>query len=93
MAENEMKAFTGNYIDEQDTAEHHVISYKKGLLIYNTNKTSYDMRFFPISANEFQGIRLGGADGVLRFTKLVNGKLKMEMLQNSQVIGTGTSAR
>ncbi|RZJ86157.1 MAG: class A beta-lactamase-related serine hydrolase [Chryseobacterium sp.] len=93
MAEDEMKAFIGNYIDEQDTAEHHVISYKKGHLIYNTNKTSYDMRFFPISANEFQGIRQGGADGVLRFTKLDNGKLKMEMLQNSQVIGTGTSAR
>lgn len=49
------------------------------------------MRFFPISGNEYKGLRQGGADGILKFTKLDNGKMKMEMLENGQVIGSGTS--
>jgi len=91
LTESQMKKFAGIFIDEKDTAEHHVITYKQGHLFYNTDKTNYDMRFYPISANEFKAIRQGGADGVLRFTKLDGGKLKMEMLQDAEVIGSGTS--
>ena len=91
LIESQMKKFAGTFIDEKDTTERHVITYKQGHLFYNTDKTNYDMRFYPISANEFKAIRQGGADGVLRFTKLDGGKLKMEMLQDAEVIGSGTS--
>ncbi len=90
LTEHEMDKFGGTYADEKDTTEHHVITYKQGHLFYNTDKTNYDMRFFPISSNEFKAIRQGGADGVLRFTKLDDGKLRMEMLQDGEVIGAGT---
>ena len=93
LTESEMEKFAGNFADEKDTTEHHVITYKQGHLFYNTNKAKYDMRFFPISSNEFQAIRQGGADGVLKFTKRDDGKLKMEMLQDGEVIGTGILAK
>jgi len=90
-AENEMTKFAGTYADEQDSKEKHIITYKEGHLFYNSSSAKWDMRFFPISGNEYKGIRQGGADGILKFTKLDNGKMKMEMLENGQVIGSGTS--
>jgi len=48
------------------------------------------MRFFPIGENQFQAIRQGGADGVLKFTEMENGDTKLEMLQHGKVNGTGT---
>lgn len=88
-AENETTKFVGPYVDEKESVEKHIITFKEGHLIYNTDKNIWDMRFFPISANEFKGIRQGGADGVIRFTQLDNGKLKMEMLQNGEIVGSG----
>ncbi|RZJ79056.1 MAG: class A beta-lactamase-related serine hydrolase [Flavobacterium sp.] len=89
LAENDITKFVGTYADESDTTEQHIISYKNGHLFYNTSKVNWDMRFFPTSANTFQGIRQGGADGVLKFTTLENGQMKMEMLQDESVIGSG----
>lgn len=81
--------YTGTYTDEKGKEEH-LITYQNGHLFYNTKQVKWDMRFFPISENEFQGIRQGGADGVLKFTKLENGSTKLEMLQYGEVIGSGT---
>ena len=57
-------------------------------LIHNSKSIPWDMRFFPIAKNEFRAIRQGGADGVLKFTKLENGVTKLEMIQYGKVIGT-----
>jgi len=92
ITESEVQKFIGTYTDEKDSTEHHIISYKDGHLFYNTDKAKYDMRFYPISANEFKAIRQGGADGVLKFTRADGGKLKMEMLEGASAIGSGVRA-
>ncbi len=83
-----MQSQTGTYIDEKGKEEH-IITYQNGYLFYNTKRVKWDMRFFPTSANEFQGLRQGGADGVLRFTPLENGDTKLEMIEYGEVIGSG----
>ncbi|MEH3112320.1 serine hydrolase domain-containing protein [Pedobacter terrae] len=78
--------FAGNY--KSNDGEEQLITYLEGHLVHNTKKINWDMRFFPIAENEFQGIRQGGADGVLRFTQLPNQETKLEMLEYGKVIGT-----
>jgi CubicO group peptidase (beta-lactamase class C family) len=82
-------SYTGTYTDEKNADEQHIITAKDGHLFYNTARLKWDMRFFPIAVNEFQGIRQGGVDGVLRFTTLTDGGIKMEMLEYGRVIGSG----
>lgn len=89
LPEAALKKYTGIYTDEQDEQEIHTITCSDGHLFYNTKTVTWDMRFFPVSDNEFQAIRQGGADGVLRFTMLDNGATKLEMLQSGAVIGSG----
>ncbi|WP_412469182.1 serine hydrolase domain-containing protein [Pedobacter sp. KLB.chiD] len=79
--------YAGTYITKDD-GEEQQITYLAGHLVHNTNRIKWDMRFFPIAENEFQGIRQGGADGVLRFTQLPNQEIKLEMLEYGKVIGT-----
>lgn len=79
--------YEGTYISRDD-GEEQLITYLDGHLVHNTNRIKWDMRFFPIAENEFQGIRQGGADGVLRFTQLPNQEIKLEMLEYGKVIGT-----
>lgn len=78
--------FAGNY--KSDDGEEQLITYLEGHLVHNTNRLKWDMRFFPIAENEFQGIRQGGADGVLRFTRMPDQEIKLEMLEYGKVIGT-----
>jgi CubicO group peptidase (beta-lactamase class C family) len=89
LEESEIKKYTGDYVDINDNAEKHRITYLNGYLIYNTDKESWDMRFFPTSNNTFQAVRQGGTDGVMTFTKLSDGTMKLEMTQYGQVIGNG----
>jgi len=84
----EIEKFAGNYTDVEDKTDHQKITFLNGYLIYNTERIQWDMRFFPIAKNQFQSIRRGGADGVLKFTEIENGDIKLEMLQNGKVIGT-----
>lgn len=84
-----IEKYAGVYTDPQNPEEEHIITCQDGHLFYNTRKLKWDMRFFPISANEFQGIRQGGRDGVLRFTTADNGDTRLEMLEDGQVIGNG----
>ncbi|MBD1385050.1 beta-lactamase family protein [Mucilaginibacter rigui] len=86
---NNIKKFAGEYVDEKDKNEVQQLAVLDGYLVHNSSKVKWDMRFFPVSANEFQGVRQGGADGVLKFTELPNGDMKLEMLQYGQVIGSG----
>jgi len=83
-----MAKYAGIYIDEQ-SKEEHVITYQDGHLFYNTKMIKWDMRFFPIAENEFQGIRQGGRDGVLKFTPSENGGTRLEMSEYGKVIGGG----
>lgn len=85
----DIEKYAGTYTDSTDKGDAHIISYIDGHLIYNTIKRNYDMRFFPVTSNEFQGMMLGGANGVLRFTNKENGTTKMEMLQAGKIIGSG----
>ncbi|MEO5911042.1 MAG: serine hydrolase domain-containing protein [Pelobium sp.] len=87
--EGEIKKYIGDYTDIKDSSEKHIITYLNGYLIYNTDKASWDMRFFPTSNNTFQAIRQGGSDGVMTFTKLSDGTIKLEMTQYGKVIGNG----
>lgn len=87
--ESEIKKYTGTYHDLNDASEKHIITYLNGYLIYNTDKASWDMRFFPTSNNTFQAVRQGGTDGVMTFTKLSDGTMQLEMTQYGQVIGNG----
>jgi CubicO group peptidase (beta-lactamase class C family) len=89
LPESEISRYTGVYVDGKNKEEQHLITYKNGHLFYNTNKIKWDMRFFPTSQNEFQGIRQGGVDGVMKFTDLSDGTTKLEMLQYGEIIGTG----
>lgn len=84
-----IEKYAGTYYDSTDKSDAYVISYLDGHLIYNTTKIKYDMRFFPFTPNEFQGMMLGGANGVLRFINTENGTIKMEMLQGGKIIGSG----
>lgn len=84
-----IEKYAGTYYDSTDKSDAYVISYLDGHIIYNTTKIKYDMRFFPFTPNEFQGMMLGGANGVLRFINTENGTIKMEMLQGGKIIGSG----
>lgn len=84
----EIEQFTGDYLDEDSKEESQHITLLDGYLIHNSKSIPWDMRFFPIAKNEFRAIRQGGADGVLKFTKLENGVTKLEMIQYGKVIGT-----
>ena len=87
--ESEIIKYIGEYVDIEDTSRKHVITYLNGHLIYNTDKESWDMRFFPTSNSTFQAVRQGGVDGVMTFSKLSDGTMKLEMTQYGQVIGNG----
>lgn len=89
LSDVEIKKYEGTYIDETQNNEKHIITSNNGYLIYNSSSVPWDMRFFPISENEFQGIRQGGMDGVLKFTKTQDGKMKLEMSEYGRVIGNG----
>ncbi|PYF74340.1 serine hydrolase domain-containing protein [Pedobacter nutrimenti] len=84
----EIEKFAGYYTDEANKAEQQEITFLNGYLVHNSSKVKWDMRFFPIAKDQFQGIRQGGADAVLKFTDMENGDTKLEMLQYGKVIGT-----
>jgi hypothetical protein len=87
LSDDEIAQYTGTYTN--DEGETHIITSKEKHLLYNTPTVPWNMRFFPYSDHEFKGIRQGGADAVLNFTKLDNGDVKLEMLQDKQIVGTG----
>ncbi|WP_298136966.1 serine hydrolase [Flavobacterium sp.] len=87
--ESEIKNYVGDYVDQKNSSEKHIITYLNGYLIYNTDKENWDMKFFPTSNSTFQAVRQGGTDGVMTFTKLNDGTMKLEMTQYGQVIGKG----
>jgi len=87
LPEADIRKYAGVYINKD---EQHIITYLDGHLFYNTNKAKWDMRFFPVSATEFQAIRQGGADGLIRFATLPNGDIALEMSERGRVIGSGT---
>jgi CubicO group peptidase (beta-lactamase class C family) len=89
LPQTEMEKYTGVYPDEQDKEVEHVITYKDGHLFYNTRKEAWDMRFFPVSPNEFQGLLSNGGNAVLKFSVLPNGTTQLEMLQNGTRVGNG----
>ncbi|MEL1244528.1 serine hydrolase domain-containing protein [Flavobacterium sp. DGU11] len=91
LPEAALTKYTGTYISE-DKNEEHIITALDGHLIYNSKKLQWDMRFFPVSGNEFQGARYGGTDGVMRFTPLEDGSVKLEMLQYGEIIGSGVKS-
>lgn len=86
LQESDITQYTGIYKSESGE---HILTYKEQHLIYNTTKDGWDMRFFPYTKNEFKGIRQGGADAVLKFTKTDDGRMKLEMLQNGKIIDSG----
>ncbi|WP_097132334.1 serine hydrolase domain-containing protein [Pedobacter xixiisoli] len=88
LPESEIKKFIGSYVNDKN--ERQLITYTDGHLIHNADQIAWDMRFFPVSANEFQAVRQGGTDGVLKFTTQQDGTLKLEMLQYGQLMGWGT---
>lgn len=89
LSNNQLKKYEGIYIDQTQNNEKHIITIQNGHLIYNSSTIPWDMRFFPISDNEFQGVRQGGMDGVLKFISTDNGKIKLEMTEYGNVIGSG----
>lgn len=89
LLQTEMEKYTGVYPDEQDKEVEHVITCHDGHLFYNTRKEEWDMRFFPVSTNEFQGLVSNGGNAVLKFTVLPNGATQLEMLQNGTIVGNG----
>lgn len=89
LPENDLKKYIGAYINGENADDQQLITYLDGHLIHNSSKVPWDMRFYPVSANEFQAIRQGGTDGVMRFTALEDGKMKLEMLQYDEIIGSG----
>jgi CubicO group peptidase (beta-lactamase class C family) len=88
--EEVIKQYVGEYTDPENPEEKHVITYLDGHLVYNTGKTSWDMRFFPSSATVFQAIRQGGTNGVMEFKPQEDGSMKLEMSMYGNVIGQGT---
>lgn len=89
LSESEMQPFVGQYVDPENEEEKHIITYEGGHLIYNSSSVNWDMRFMPVSKTEFQAIRQGGMDGVLKFTHQEDGTLKLEMLEYGEAIGFG----
>ena len=87
MDESDIRQFTGIYVD--DAGKEHHITYLDNHLIYNTKDINWDMRFFPYALNEFYAIRQGGTNGVLKFAKLENGDMALEMLEYGSKIGYG----
>ncbi|MNK36174.1 Penicillin-binding protein 4* [compost metagenome] len=87
LPQSDITQFTGTYIGESGVQ--HIITYKEQHLIYNTAKDIWDMRFFPYSKDQFKGIRQGSADAVLKFTKTDDGRMKLEMLQNGEIVDFG----
>ncbi len=89
LQEADLQKYCGTYIDENNKDEIQYITTLNGHLIHNSKKVAWGIRFFPVSPNQFQAVRQGGADGVMKFTTLQNGDVKLEMLQNGEVVGTG----
>ncbi|MBL7707231.1 MAG: beta-lactamase family protein [Taibaiella sp.] len=89
LPEAALRQFAGTYTDPGDTATKHIISYLDHHLVYNTDKVDWDMRFFPTSANTFQAIMQGGADGSMKFTPQSDGTIQLEMTQYGHKIGEG----
>lgn len=87
LPEVEIKKYIGTYIDEKN--EQQFITYLDGYLVHNSSRVAWDMRFFPVDENEFQAVRQGGTDGVLKFIKQEDGKMKLEMLQYGSLMGSG----
>jgi len=88
LPERGIKKFCGVYSDSTaDDAS--VISYLDGYLVFNTRKLNWDLRFFPISENEFLGVRQGNTDSILKFVTLENGDVRLEMLEYGKLIGGG----
>lgn len=87
LQEADIRKFVGSYVNDKN--ERQLITYLDGHLIHNAERVAWDMRFFPISTNEFQAVRQGGTDGVLKFTELEDGTIKLEMLQYGELIGWG----
>lgn len=88
----ELQKYVGSYTSEEGE-EVQVITYLEGHLVHNSSRIAWDMRFFPVSSNEFQGIRVGGADGMMRFTTLDNGDTKLEMFQYGELVGSGIKSK
>lgn len=88
LTDNELEKFVGEYEDITDETEKHLITFKNGHLIYNTPDLPWDLRFFPISKNEFQGLLIGGMDAKMKFIN-EGGKLKVELSQYGNIIGEG----
>jgi len=86
-----LQQYTGVYqtADTSAGAEAHSITYLDGHLLYNTTKSTWDMRFYPISETKFQGIRQASNDSYLQFTPMENGDMKLELLQGGKVIDSG----
>lgn len=89
----DIEKYAGIYTDKDNDAEQHEITFLDGYLIYNTKAIKWDMRFFPVSKNQFKAIRQGGSDGELRFADLENGIIKLEMLQSGKIIGTSLKSK
>jgi len=89
LPEENIKKYTGVYTDGQNESEAHLITYHDGHLFYNASNGEYDMRFFPVAANEFQALRSNGDDGLMRFTVIAGGALQLEMLQDGERVGSG----
>lgn len=86
-----LQQYTGVYqtADTSSGVEAHSITYLDGHLLYNTTKSTWDMRFFPISESKFQGIRQASNDSYLQFTPMENGDMKLELFQGGKVIDSG----
>lgn len=92
LPEAEVQKYAGTYVSaEGDDIQ--MITYLEGYLVHNSNRVAWDMRFFPVAPNEFQGIRVGGADGMMRFTTLDNGDTKLEMFQYGELVGSGIKTK
>lgn len=89
LPEQDIKKFVGEYVDIENPAEKHVITYLNKHLIYNTSKVNWDMRFFPSADDTFKAVRFGGTDGVMKFIKQSDGNIKLEMTQYGKNIGNG----
>jgi CubicO group peptidase (beta-lactamase class C family) len=89
LKEEVIKQYVGEYADPENPEEKHVITYLDGHLVYNTNKATWDMRFFPSADGVFQAIRQGGTNGVMEFKPQEDGTMKLEMMMYGSVIGQG----
>ncbi|WP_343632387.1 serine hydrolase domain-containing protein [Fluviicola sp.] len=87
--EEVLRQYVGEYANPENPDEKHLITYLDGHLVYNTNKSGWDMRFFPSSATVFQAIRQGGTNGVMEFKPQEDGSMQLEMSMYGQVIGSG----